>query len=311
VTTPTATTRRAVPLMGTVFSFCLLALGDRAGRAIDAAVAELCEVDAAFSPFRTDSLVSRVRRRELAPAAYPRLLAEVVRRCDEMKTATDGWFDPWALPDGFDPSGLVKGWSIEQAAARVVDAGVRDFAISGGGDVLVRGIGPTGQWRVGIRGPNDPQAVVMVLELTDAAVATSGSYERGPPVIDPHTAVAATSLASATVVGPDLATADAYATALYAAGPAGLCWFVPGSEYHALTIDGELTATFTDGLPEHCPAKRALPRAALVGPLAELGHSAFAANEVPSSAARPLQWSLNRQHARTVMRETGGWRHVL
>lgn len=252
MTRRTATTRRAIPLMGTIFSFCLLASEDRASRAIEAATAELRAVDAAFSPFRADSLVSRVRRSELAPAAYPPLLAEVVRRCDAMTVATHGWFDPWALPDGFDPSGLVKGWGIERAATRVVDAGIRDFAISGGGDVVVRGTGPTGRWRVGIRGPSDPHTVVLVLEPADAAVATSGSYERGPHIFEPHTGQPATNLASATVVGPDLATADAYATALYAAGPAGLRWFTPAGGYRALTLDHQLTATFTDGLPEHC-----------------------------------------------------------
>ncbi len=250
MTTRIETTRHAVPLMGTVFSLCLLASGDRASRAIEAAIAELRAVDTAFSPFRADSLVSRVRRGELAPAAYPPLLAEVVGRCGAMTVATLGWFDPWALPGGFDPSGLVKGWGIERAATRVLDAGVRDFAISGGGDVVVRGTGPTGPWRIGIHGPSDPHTVVLVLEPTDAAVATSGSYERGPHVIDPHTGRPSTALASATVVGPDLATADAYATALYAGGPAGLRWFAPAGGYHALTLDHQLTATYTDGLPE-------------------------------------------------------------
>lgn len=243
------TTRHAVSLMGTVFSFCLMGSGVRARRAIDAATAELRAVDDAFSPFRSDSLVARVRCGDLAPAAYPRLLAEVVRRCEEITAATNGWFDPWALPGGFDPSGLVKGWGIERAAVRVCDAGVGDFALSGGGDVLVRGYGPRGRWRVGIRDPHDPHEAVMVLELTDAAVATSGSYERGAHIIDPRTSQPTTAVASATVVGPDLGTADAYATALYAAGPAGLCWFTPAAGYHALLVDHELRATYTDRLP--------------------------------------------------------------
>jgi thiamine biosynthesis lipoprotein len=242
-------TRHAVSIMGTVFSFCLMDCGDRARWAIDAAIAELHAVDEAFSPFRTDSLVAQVRRGELAPAAYPHLLAEVVRCCEEITAATGGWFDPWAVPGGFDPSGLVKGWGIERAAAQICDAGVGDFALSGGGDVLVRGSGPRGLWRVGVRDPRDPRQAVMVLELTDAAVATSGSYERGAHIIDPRTGEPTAAVASATVVGPDLGTADAYATALYAAGPAGLRWFAPAAGYHALLVDHELRATYTDGLP--------------------------------------------------------------
>ena len=241
--------RHAVSLMGTVFSFCLMASGHRARRAIDAATAELRMVDDAFSPFRSDSLVAQVRSGELMPAEYPRILADVVRRCEEITAATGGWFDPWAVPGGFDPSGLVKGWGIERAAARIHDAGVDDFALSGGGDVLVRGHGPTGPWRVGIRHPHDPRQAVMVLELTGAAVATSGSYERGAHIFDPFTGEPTTAVASATVVGPDLGAADAYSTALYAAGPDGLRWFAPANGYHALIVDHELRATYTDGLP--------------------------------------------------------------
>jgi thiamine biosynthesis lipoprotein len=244
--------RYAVEVMGTVFSFCLAAPADRAARALSAAVAELRAVDAAFSPYRSDSMVTRVRRGELAPSAYPPRLTEVVDRCGAMNAATDGWFDAWGLPGGFDPSGLVKGWGTERAAARMLASGVDDFAISAGGDVLVRGSAPHGgPWRVGIRHPHDPAAVVLVLELTDAAVATSASYERGPHILAPHAGSTVATLASATAVGPDLATADAYATALYAAGTPGLGWFNGASDYCAFTLDDRLVATFSDSVPQN------------------------------------------------------------
>ena len=47
--------------------------------------------------------------------------------------------------------------------------------IDAGGDVLLRG----GPWRVGVRHPLRGDALCAALELTDAAVATSGAYERG------------------------------------------------------------------------------------------------------------------------------------
>jgi thiamine biosynthesis lipoprotein len=245
------TGRYVVDVMGTAFSFCLVAPADRAARAMSAATAELRAVDAAFSPYRCDSMVSRLRRGELPPSAYPPRLIEVIDRCGAMNLATDGWFDAWRLPGGFDPSGLVKGWGTERAAAHMLAAGVTDFAISAGGDVLVRGCAPHGgRWRVGIRHPHDAAAVVLVLELTDAAVASSASYERGPHIVDPHAGSTVAALASATVVGPDLATADAYATALYAAGPPGLAWFNTASDYCAFTLDDHLTATLSDGVPQ-------------------------------------------------------------
>ena len=43
-----------------------------------------------------------------------------------MRAVTDGWFDAWAGPGGFDPGGLIKGWAIDRAAARLRAAGVAD-----------------------------------------------------------------------------------------------------------------------------------------------------------------------------------------
>jgi thiamine biosynthesis lipoprotein len=54
--------------------------------------------------------------------------------------------------------------------------------------------------------------------LRDGAVATSGLYERGLHVVDPRQRRPATDLAAATVIGPDLAMADAYATTAVAMG---------------------------------------------------------------------------------------------
>ena len=56
-----------------------------------------------------------------------------------------------------------------------------------------------------------------------------------PPLeYDPHTGEPTDRLVAATVLGPNLAVADAYATALYAAGPAGLAWFRHDTDYRPL-----------------------------------------------------------------------------
>ena len=60
-----------------------------------------------------------------------------------------------------------------------------------------------------------------MLELRDGAVATSGAYERGQHIVDPRTGRPPRGVLSVTVVGPDLGTADAYATAAFALGSAG------------------------------------------------------------------------------------------
>jgi len=56
------------------------------------------------------------------------------------------------------------------------------------------------------------------VRLVDASAATSGSYERGGHIIDPVTRWPAAGVSSATVVADDLGWADAWSTALIAAG---------------------------------------------------------------------------------------------
>ena len=155
-----------------------------------------------------------------------------------MRAATDGWFDAWAVPGGFDPSGLLKGWATERAAARLRAAGITDYALHGGADVLVHGTAPYGgPWRVAVRNPWRRRRSTTVLSMTDGAVATSGAGGRMGHIVNPHTGEPAGEFSMATVTGPDLSVADAYATALYAAGPAGLAWFPTAGGYRALMVD--------------------------------------------------------------------------
>src|SRR5262249_58513785 len=115
-------------------------------------------------------------------------------------------------------------------------AGIDDYAITSGGDWLVRGTGPRGgAWRVGVADPDNPLRVLATVELTDGAVATSGY---GSPVYDPHTGVQISGTGPAAVTGPSLSTADGYATGLCAAGPAGLSWLPSPDGYRALTVAG-------------------------------------------------------------------------
>ncbi|SCE66298.1 FAD:protein FMN transferase [Micromonospora mirobrigensis] len=207
------------------------------GDALRDAVAELRAVDLTYGPSRPESLVSRLRRGEISPESYPPL-ADLVDRCAAMRAATDGWFDAWAVPGGFDPGGLLGGWAVERAAARLRAAGVHDYAVLTGADLVVRGhAAHGGPWRVAVHHPTDGRRPPLVLEMTAGAVGTSGVSGRHGHVVDPHTGEPADQLAAATVVGPDLAVADAYATALYAAGRAGLSWFRAGSDYRALLAD--------------------------------------------------------------------------
>jgi thiamine biosynthesis lipoprotein len=204
------------------------------GEALADAVAELRAIDLTYSPARPASLVSRLRRDEISADSYPPL-ADIVARCAAMRAATDGWFDAWAVPGGFDPGGLLNGWAVERAAARLRAAGIEDYAVVSGADLVVRGHAPHGgAWRIALHHPTDGRRPPIALELTAGAVGTSGVAGRRNHVVDPHSGEAVQHFAAATVIGPDLAVADAYATALFAAGPAGLDWFPTPDGYRAL-----------------------------------------------------------------------------
>jgi FAD:protein FMN transferase len=217
--------RHSEHVMGTVVSFAVLP-GELSAQAAARAIASACAVlhgaDATFSTWDPDSPVSRLRRGSAALTDLPPEVAQVLEQCEEARKTSGGWFDPWAIPGGVDPTGLVKGWAAEQALTVLREAGTQAAMINAGGDVAVFGTLAPGQgWRVGIRHPWRSDALAAIVDVT-AAIATSGSYERGSHLIDPFTGGLASRAASATVTGPSLALADALATAVAAGGDEAL-----------------------------------------------------------------------------------------
>jgi FAD:protein FMN transferase len=122
-----------------------------------------------------------------------------------------------------DLGAVAKGLAIDMAAEELKLA--RNFGIDAGGDLFLGGQRPDGApWTVGIRHPRSAEgssdALVDTLHVSDAAVCTSGDYERGRHIVDPRTGKAADLVASVTVVAPTAMAADAIATAAFVLGPA-------------------------------------------------------------------------------------------
>jgi thiamine biosynthesis lipoprotein len=124
-----------------------------------------------------------------------------------------------------DLGAVAKGLAIDLAARTLAAAGIADFAVEAGGDVYLGGRNPTGDaWRVGVRHPRQPDATIATLRVSNAAVCTSGDYERrgtggAHHLLDPATGHAPAALASVTVVAPTAMAADALATAAFVLGP--------------------------------------------------------------------------------------------
>jgi thiamine biosynthesis lipoprotein len=208
-------------------------------------------VDARFSTFKPDSEICRIDRGELAPEHAHADVRSVLARCEEISDETGGYFDVRAgASRRLDPSGLVKGWSIDRAAALLDAAGATSYAVNAGGDIRLRGGAlPENVWRIGIQHPLERDRVAAVVETRDLAVATSGAYERGEHVFDPHTRRPPVGVLSVTITGPDLATADAYATSAFAMGSRGAQWTSGLPGYEAMTILADGRVLFTPGFP--------------------------------------------------------------
>ena len=210
--------------------------------ALDAAVAVLRLHEARFSPFLADSEIRRLERGELTiDDAHPDV-REVLDVCAVLRAESDGAFDAWR-GGRLDPSGYVKGWAAERAADVLRAAGARSFALNVGGDIVCNGGSAAGApWRIGVRDPDDPSRMLLVVGVTNGAVATSGLYERGAHVTDARTGAATSDWRSITVLAPDLATADAIATAALARGADGPEWAARrhGCDVAALDAAGRL-----------------------------------------------------------------------
>ena len=151
------------------------------------AVGEACKwlhwVDRTFTTYDESSYVRRLARGEIEVRDCPAQVGEVIGMCERYRDETQGWFDPWAGPAGFDPSGLVKGWSVPLASELLTSRGFSRHCVNGGGDVSARGRpGDAPSWGIGIVDPFDHASLVVAVRVVDEAVATSGVAERGQHV---------------------------------------------------------------------------------------------------------------------------------
>jgi thiamine biosynthesis lipoprotein len=219
------------------------------GGQLDRARAVLHHADEVFSTWRPHSPVSRLRSGEITAEQAPAEVAEVLKRCAIARGLSGGWFDPWAMPGGIDPTGLVKGWAAQNALAAFCAPGIAGVIVNAAGDIAsFGGLGNGEPFRFGIADPRAPRRLAEVVELT-GAIATSGSYERGGHLFDPRTGRPAMRAASASVTGPDLGLADALATALAVAGTPGLALIEPLDGYEALIIGFDGTRQWTERFP--------------------------------------------------------------
>ncbi len=209
-------------------------------------------VDEKFSTYKETSEISRINFSETTLERASDDMKLIFSLAAQTKTETDGFFD--IEHNGFyDPSGLVKGWAIFNAAQLLRHMGFHNVYIDAGGDVQVYGKNEQGDhWRVGIRNPFNMNEIVKVLSVTDCGVATSGTYIRGQHVYNPkagHRPL--TEIVSLTVIGPNIYEADRFATAAFAMQRDGIDFIENLDGFEGYMIDSAGQATLTSGFERY------------------------------------------------------------
>ncbi len=148
-----------------------------------------------------------------------------------------------------DLGGIAKGTAIDWAVDALRSHDIPGGFVDVGGDTRFWGRRRDGGlWRVGLRNPFDPKGEdqLAILEITDAAVCTSGNYfryfqvgdQRLSHIVDPRTARPVDFAPSVTVIAPTASQADGWATALSVLGPKGLSRIEQLEGVEALVIAG-------------------------------------------------------------------------
>ncbi len=144
-----------------------------------------------------------------------------------------------------DLGGIAKGYSIDRALAILQEHGIQHALVNAGGDIRCVGAKPDGtSWRIGIQHPRE-NGLIGVVELGDAAITTSGDYERFfmqddvryHHLIDPRTGMPARECRSVTILTSTAEAADVYSTAVFIMGPEqGLAFIEEHSELEGMIV---------------------------------------------------------------------------
>ena len=199
-------------------------------------------VDEKFSPFKSSSELTKINSGQVSKENYSSDMQTIFALAEETKKITVGYFDITARDGKINPSGLVKGWSIYNAAKIIENKGIKDFYVEAGGDIQARGK----TWKIGIKNPFEQKKIVKVLKLKDMGIATSGTYIRGQHIYNPFEKEKnITEIVSLTVIGPNVYEADRFATAAFAMGRDGINFIekLEGFEGYMIDSDGQATMT--------------------------------------------------------------------
>lgn len=211
-------------------------------------------VDEKFSTYKETSEITAINNRKINLEDVSDDMKLVFKLSEETKKITNGYFDIINHDGKYDPSGIVKGWSIFNAGNILKNLGVKNFTVEAGGDIEISGKNPEGKlWCIGIQNPfSKKREIIKKVYLTDKGMATSGTYVRGQHIYNPFNKnVTLNEVISLTVIGPNIYEADRMATSAFAMGKDGIKFIEQLNGFEAYVVDNNGTATMTSGFNEY------------------------------------------------------------
>ena len=207
-------------------------------------------VDEKFSTYKDTSEITAINQKKIKNTEWSDDMKLIFKLAEETKHLTHGYFDIKTPSGVYDTSGLVKGWTIFNAANILKDNGIKNFYVEAGGDIQTYGKNEEDKtWCIGIQNPfNKKREIVKKVYLRDNGIATSGTYIRGEHIYNPmNKNEPINDIVSLTVIGPNIFEADRYATAAFAMGNIGIQFIENLENFEGYAIDKNGIATMTTG----------------------------------------------------------------
>jgi len=224
------------------------------------------QIDELFSTYKPNSEISRLNRGELDLKQTNSEVQKVLQLCEETKQQTNGYFDVTQLSfprkresrelmhpaTQINPTGLVKGYAIWQAAQQLQQKKYRNFCLEIAGDMQAQGHNESGQyWQIGIENPFNRQEIIKVVQLNKQGIATSSTSIRGLHIYDPIHHQLADKIASISVIAPNVYEADRFATAAFAMGEEGIRFIESQPNLEGYMITKDQRAVFSSGFAKY------------------------------------------------------------
>ena len=167
-----------------------------------------------------------------------------------------------------DLGGIAKGHAVDSAIQILRARGIQNGTVTAGGDSRILGDRRGRPWVVGIRHPDDPNRVIARIPLEDAAISTSGDYERYfdeggvryHHIIDPRTGKSPVGVRSVTVIGPNATLTEGLTKSVFVMGPErGLALVESQEDVDAVVVRSDGRVFYSKGLAPPAEADPKVP----------------------------------------------------